>query len=254
MSRAHKTITVLTAAATLCGGLLISGPAIASAADGAKDAVTSSRSFTPGNQVRVNLLAESTSVSVDENTDWGGIGSMDVPQTKSQAEKDAEARQEAQKKAEEDRQRLLVRQAQPARTEGQLPSRSEARDQVRQEPVAKEAPVSGNAQAVLDYALQYLGVPYAFGGTSPESGFDCSGFTQYVFAHFGIGLPRTSQDQASAGVAVSQPAPGDLMISADNGHVAIYMGNGLMIHAPRPGKTVCQQKIYGTGWTYRRLL
>lgn len=104
---------------------------------------------------------------------------------------------------------------------------------------------TASAQAVLDYARRFLGVRYTWGGTSPSSGFDCSGFTQYVFRNFGINLPRVSRSQASVGTRVSYSnlRPGDLVFfsSRPGGtitHVGIYVGNGNMIHAPRPGRSV----------------
>jgi cell wall-associated NlpC family hydrolase len=98
--------------------------------------------------------------------------------------------------------------------------------------------VSG--QAVVDDAMQYLGVPYVFGGED-ASGMDCSGLVQKVFANLGIDMPRVVPDQAKLGTEVGSLAeaqPGDLIVSADYGHIAIYAGNGMKIHAPRPGGEV----------------
>lgn len=101
------------------------------------------------------------------------------------------------------------------------------------------APASGNGAAVVEYAKQFIGIKYVYGGSSPSTGFDCSGFTSYVYKNFGISLPHSSGGQASVGTAVSKEnlALGDLVIYS--GHVAIYVGGGQVIHAPRPGKTVC---------------
>lgn len=98
---------------------------------------------------------------------------------------------------------------------------------------------SGNGSSVVGYAKQFIGTKYTYGGTSPSTGFDCSGFTSYVYRNFGVSLPRTSGGQAGVGVAVSRSnlVAGDLIIYS--GHVAIYVGGGQVIHAPRPGKSVC---------------
>ncbi len=95
-------------------------------------------------------------------------------------------------------------------------------------------------QSVVDDAMQYLGVPYVFGGED-ASGMDCSGLVQKVFANLGIEMPRVVPDQAKLGTEVGSLAeaqPGDLIVSADYGHIAIYAGNGMKIHAPRPGGEV----------------
>jgi len=103
------------------------------------------------------------------------------------------------------------------------------------------ATVSNNE--VIAYASRFLGTPYKWGGTSPETGFDCSGFTQYVYAHFGIRIGRTTRDQIKSGVGVSrsQLQVGDLVLFGKNGdptHVGIYAGNNTYIHSPRTGDVV----------------
>lgn len=232
MKNARKNVTLL-ATAALCGSLLAGIPAVANATGSADSAVTSSRSFAPHNRVRANLLDESTSTTVEKDSNWGGIESLNVPTTKSQAEKDDEARQAAQA-------------AEAARRQSEAASRSSQRVPL---PV-NDAPVTGTGQDVVNYAMQFQGVPYVYGGESP-SGFDCSGFTKYVFAHFGVALPHSADAQAGFGVPVSNPAPGDLMVA--RGHVGIYVGNGFMIHAPAPGQTVKVQVPY-QAFSYRRLV
>lgn len=100
-------------------------------------------------------------------------------------------------------------------------------------------PASKNGSSVVAYAKQFIGTKYKYGGSSPSTGFDCSGFTSYVYKNFGVSLPRTSGGQAGVGSKVDRNnlAAGDLVIYS--GHVAIYVGGGQVIHAPRPGKTVC---------------
>lgn len=106
--------------------------------------------------------------------------------------------------------------------------------------------VDGWRKAVLEYARGALGTPYVWGGTNLQSGVDCSGFIQSVFAKAGIELPRISYQQANLGQRVGYDGlrPGDL-IGWDNSsrnsgadHVAIYLGNGMIIEAPRPGLSV----------------
>lgn len=96
--------------------------------------------------------------------------------------------------------------------------------------------------AVVEYAKKFIGVPYLWGGTTP-SGFDCSGFTQYVFAHFGRSIGRTTYEQINAGTAVSkgQLQPGDLVLFgtvSNPHHVGIYVGGNSYIHAPRTGEKI----------------
>ncbi|WP_030348431.1 NlpC/P60 family protein [Streptomyces sp. NRRL S-1022] len=98
----------------------------------------------------------------------------------------------------------------------------------------------GRAAAALAAARSALGRPYVWGANGP-SGFDCSGLTQWAYAHAGVHLPRTSQEQRFAGrrVPLSQARPGDLVVyRSDAGHVAMYAGNGQVIHAPYPGAPV----------------
>ena len=99
---------------------------------------------------------------------------------------------------------------------------------------------SASAQAVIAEAKKYLGVPYRWGGSSP-SGFDCSGFTSYVYKKVGISLPRTSRAQQNVGkqVSLSNVQPGDLVFMGKPAyHVGIYIGGGKYIHAPQTGDVV----------------
>ncbi len=95
---------------------------------------------------------------------------------------------------------------------------------------------SSTGQAIANYAVQFVGNPYVYGGTSLTNGADCSGFTQSVFAHFGISISRTAASQACGGtsVSLSDIQPGDLLFYSNGGsigHVALYIGNGQIVHA-----------------------
>lgn len=96
--------------------------------------------------------------------------------------------------------------------------------------------ISTRGQEIADFAIQFVGNPYKYGGTSLTDGADCSGFVYAVYAHFGYQLPRSSYDQANAGyqVSVSDLKPGDLIFYRDFGHVALYVGNGQVVHASTP--------------------
>ena len=93
---------------------------------------------------------------------------------------------------------------------------------------------------VVGIAMQYLGVPYLWGGASPSSGFDCSGLTMYVFAQVGVSLPHYAASQYTMGVPVSKDElqPGDLVFFDGLGHMGMYIGGGQFIHAPHTGDVV----------------
>ena len=115
---------------------------------------------------------------------------------------------------------------------------------------------SGSGSSVVDYATQFVGNPYVWGGTSLTSGADCSGFVQSVYANFGVSLPRTSYEQQNAGTEVSyaDAQPGDLICYG--GHVAIYMGNGRIVHASNSvdGIKISDNAAYRTIVSVRRLV
>jgi len=93
---------------------------------------------------------------------------------------------------------------------------------------------------VVGIALQYLGVPYVWGGSSPSTGFDCSGFVMYVFAQVGVSLPHHAASQWGYGTPISreQLAPGDLVFFSGLGHMGIYIGGNQYVHAPHTGDVV----------------
>ena len=94
---------------------------------------------------------------------------------------------------------------------------------------------SSQGQAVVNYAMQFIGNPYVWGGSSLTNGTDCSGFTMSVYSHFGVSLPHYDGAQRSCGTAVlslAEAQPGDLICYY--GHVGIYIGNGQIVHASNP--------------------
>ncbi|WP_051663265.1 C40 family peptidase [Alicyclobacillus macrosporangiidus] len=116
---------------------------------------------------------------------------------------------------------------------------------------ATQSLASADSSAIIHYAEQFIGTPYVWGGTSP-GGFDCSGFTQYVFGHFGVHLGRTAADQFGQGVPVSQAnlQPGDLVFFSTYApgatHVGIYIGGGMMINAEDAGCMITS--IHSSYW------
>ncbi len=177
------------------------------------------------------------------------------------AEAAAQAEAEAQAAAEA----AAAAAATEARTEATA-SRSGAREEVvaAQAPAAAEAaapaaaaPAAAPAQSysggsVVDIAYRYVGTPYVWGGTTP-AGFDCSGFTSYVYAQVGINLPRSSSAQRNAGtvVSASEARAGDLVWWP--GHVGIYLGNGQYIAAHSVGNPLSARPIYKSNPTFVRV-
>ncbi len=123
---------------------------------------------------------------------------------------------------------------------------------------ARVGNIVGRTQELVLNALGFMGIPYRWGGTTPETGFDCSGFVQYVFRQAaGLVLPRSSFDQIRHGTSVAREElqPGDLVffntMRATASHVGIYIGDNQFIHAPRRGKTVEIAEFTNSYWQAR---
>ena len=222
----EKTISI-TLVLLLCTGGIITLPSTTQAATTSNMAVSSVRSFPATTTTRRDLTRESVSTDVQSDSDWGGIENLIVPQTKSQAEKDAEAKAQQEEA-----------------------SRSAER-------TAITPPASKTGQAVAEYAMQFSGYPYVYGGNQP-TGWDCSGFVQYVFAQFGVSLPHQSGSQMSVGSPVAslmEAQPGDILVNGS--HAAIYIGNGMVMNAmsPSQGTGVAPvSMVMSGGYAIRRVL
>jgi cell wall-associated NlpC family hydrolase len=112
--------------------------------------------------------------------------------------------------------------------------------------------------SVATVAAQQVGTPYRYGGTTPRTGFDCSGLTQYSYSRAGKRIPRTAQQQYAATTRISAAAarPGDLVFFLSGSqvyHVAVYAGAGYIWHAPKPGKRVAKVKLWTSAVRYGRV-
>lgn len=240
---------ISTSVAVIATGAMFACVAPFASADSAQtSAVVSSRSFPKASSMKKNLFAESTSTSVDENSKWGGIETLDVPQTESQAEKEAAAAAAAAQKAADE-----AAAAQSAAAAAAA-SRSEQRVSIPQVDLGK---MTGTGAELASFSLKFQGYPYVAGGNTP-AGWDCSGFVQYVFSQFGISLPRTSGAQATVGTPIASLAdakPGDIL--ANGTHAAIYIGNGQVMNAMNPvqGTAVSGVSVFGgAGYSIRRVM
>ncbi len=246
-----KRFTSIFAVLAVSASLGAAVPAASAGSAMADTTVTATRSFPKTTAAKRDFLAEHTSTDVESNADWGGIESLDVPQTESQAEKDRKAQEQAEAEAQAQAQ---AAQAQTqTQAEAQTASRSSERADISSVPTA---PASATGQALADYALQFQGYPYVSGGNTP-SGWDCSGFVQWVFAQFGVSLPHYSGAQMSVGTAVgsiAEAAPGDIIVNTQ--HAAIYIGNGMVINAlnPAQGTQVTSLAVFSGGYAIRRVL
>ncbi|MGO4131181.1 C40 family peptidase [Janibacter sp. RAF52] len=169
-------------------------------------------------------------------------------QLRARAEREQARQEAAAERQREQEQEQAAREEQASeRTESTSPSRSQERQAPAPAPAKSEpapAAASSASSDVISIAKQYIGVPYVYGGSTP-SGFDCSGFTQYVFAKAGKSLPRVTTAQQAAATPVSNPQPGDLVFfGSPSWHVGIYVGDGMMIDAPRTGKSISIRPIF----------
>lgn len=161
-----------------------------------------------------------------------------------QAEKEAQAARAAQA-AQQAAQAAQSAQSQPAQNNEATSNTNTSSNNANNSVVS-----SGNASTidVANYALTFLGLPYVWGGTTPNPGFDCSGFMQYVYRHFGYNISRTTYTQINDGIEVSKNnlQVGDLVFFGDYNsphHVGMYIGNGCYVHAPETGDVIKVSKL-----------
>ncbi|MDO4913520.1 MAG: C40 family peptidase [Bifidobacteriaceae bacterium] len=235
MMKFKKSMYSIATLLALISTVMISPTALASA--GSAQVVTSVRSFAKIKSNRANTSDESASTKVENNSNWGGIESLNVPQTPSAAEIEAASR-------------AAERESLSNRTSSSTSNSAS---------VTVTPPNDASVASLLDVISQVVGkVPYKYGGNT-LAGWDCSGFVQYVYNQVGVSLPHNSGGQARAGVAVeslAQAQPGDII--ANGSHASIYVGNGMVAHASSPSTGTLYSSVsysFASGnYSIRRIL
>lgn len=188
-------------------------------------------------QIDSDVVGYVSSEYVDLRTDFVEAESIEEEKERlAKAEAERKAAEEAARAADEAAKKKAEAKSAASKAEANKAEANKATTSENTEAVTTTSAASGSRQAVVSYALQFVGNPYVYGGTSLTSGADCSGFTQSVFRDNGISIGRTSRDQGAGGrdVALSDIQPGDLLFYSNGGsinHVALYIGNGQVVHA-----------------------
>jgi cell wall-associated NlpC family hydrolase len=157
--------------------------------------------------------------------------------------------EEAARKAAELARQQAEAEAERQEAAQQQESSEPSSDSSTSDSSASDSSYATKAEKVLAFARSQIGKPYVWGATGPDS-YDCSGLTQAAWKAAGVDIPRVTYDQVNAGttVSLSSAQPGDLVFFYDDvTHVGIYIGNGMMIHAPKPGAYVREESIYYDG-------
>ncbi|KTR47951.1 C40 family peptidase, partial [Curtobacterium oceanosedimentum] len=229
---------VLTVAVGMFGTVAVA-PAVAATQQGGTSAADAQR------QVRATQAQQ---FSVSDAVALAGT-SRDGFGATSQSTLDAEAAQKAAaEQAAAAQAQAAATQAARAQTAKQYSSYSgPSANEIATTAAAANTPFS--LPAVVATAKQYIGTPYVFGGADP-SGFDCSGYVMYVYAQYGISLAHSVPLQDAAGTTIpeSQAQPGDVVIFNDGSHDGFYMGNGMIMDAPKPGGSVSIRPIWTSNY------
>ena len=217
-------------------GTDVSDPIDGSSVTNADDSSNSSDSDVTGS---VSALANTLAKQTEEQTQAYMAKEEEAAQVRE--ERRVEKAQKAAEKAEQEKEEVLqsiqqtVEEAQKKAEEAKKKAEEEARKKAEEEAKKAEEQRLAKRQAVVNFALQFEGNPYVYGGTSLTNGADCSGFVMSVFANFGYSLPRVAADQCAASTKkdISQLEPGDLVFYGSGyvDHVALYIGDGKIIHA-----------------------
>ena len=197
------------------------------------------------------ILAQKKAVSANYDAEIAEAKNR-AAQYKQQIAADTKKIQQIQ---EEERRRLAEQNSSGGGTKNTKPNPNAANTIAAAQAIVAQSGGSSNGKSIANYACQFIGNPYVWGGTSLTNGADCSGFVQSVYANFGIALPRTTYEMVNAGYEVSydQALPGDLILY--DGHVGLYMGDGTIVNAMNEaqGIGICTA-TYAPIITVRRVL
>lgn len=209
------------------------------AGDYAKGAVKAGNIRLPRTLDAKSLVVQAPAPAVDENDDEQTQDAQPVRQTRRATPVRAE-RADRSERSDAPRRSERAQRTQRAATPERASRDSDRRETTREDSTPR---TSASHAAVLAIARQYSGIRYVMGGGSPAEGFDCSGFTSYVYGKLGISLPHSSSAQRGMARYTSNPQPGDLYFTP--GHVGIYLGNGMGIDAQNPSVLSGVHKIWG---------
>lgn len=197
---------------------------------------------------------------VDIEVEFEEAISIEEEQEQLRREEEARRAEEERLRQLEEERRKAQQQAAANKNNSSSSSSSSSNSSSSSSSAADQPVASGDGAAIAAYAQKFVGNPYVYGGTSLTNGADCSGFVQSVYAHFGISIPRTSRQQATAGKKVDMGSlqPGDLIFYTSGGtinHVSMYIGGGKVVHASnrREGIKISAYN-YRTPYTARRIV